>query len=100
MEGFLKIVPDCPSCGEVLHHHRADDGPAFLTVLVVGKVVMVVYLTVFLAFQPEPWVMITLCWTLAVGIALFLLPRMKGAFVAMQWANRMHGFGGADRSTS
>ncbi|HHX90981.1 MAG TPA: DUF983 domain-containing protein [Paracoccus sp.] len=93
MAGYLKVRPECPSCGEELHHQRADDGPAFLTVLIVGKVTMAVYLTVFMAFQPEPWVMIALCWTLALGMALFLLPRLKGAFVALQWANRMHGFG-------
>jgi len=33
--------------------------------------------------------------TLTVALALFLLPRMKGMFVALQWAKRMHGFGAA-----
>ncbi len=27
------------------------------------------------------------------ALALFLLPRVKGMFVAIQWAKRMHGFG-------
>jgi uncharacterized protein (DUF983 family) len=31
-----------------------------------------------------------------VGLSLFLLPRLKGMFLAVQWAKRMHGFGGAD----
>jgi uncharacterized protein (DUF983 family) len=31
-----------------------------------------------------------------VGLSLFLLPRLKGMVVAMQWARRMHGFGGRD----
>lgn len=93
MEGYLKVRSSCPACNQELHHQRADDGPAFLTILIVGKVVMAVYLSVFLTFQPDPWIMITLCWTLALGLALFLLPRLKGAFVALQWANRMHGFG-------
>jgi uncharacterized protein (DUF983 family) len=26
-------------------------------------------------------------------LALYLLPRIKGMFVAVQWAKRMHGFG-------
>jgi len=98
MEGYLKVRPACPSCGEELHHHRADDGPAYLTILLVGKLVMAVYLSVFLAFQPDPWVMIALCWTLAIGLVLYLLPRFKGAFVALQWAHRMHGFGEAGRA--
>lgn len=98
MTGYLKVKPACPSCGEELHHQRADDGPAFLTILIVGKVVMAIYLSVYLAFQPDPWVMITLCWSLALGLALFLLPRLKGAFVALQWSHRMHGFGEAGRT--
>ncbi|MFN3410309.1 MAG: DUF983 domain-containing protein, partial [Limisphaerales bacterium] len=26
----------CPACGEDLHHQRADDGPSYLTILLVG----------------------------------------------------------------
>jgi uncharacterized protein (DUF983 family) len=92
MPSYLKIADHCPACGEILHHHRADDGPAYLTILIVGKLVMAVYLAVFLAFQPSPWVMIAICWSLALGMALWLLPRIKGAMVALQWSRRMHGF--------
>jgi uncharacterized protein (DUF983 family) len=28
-----------------------------------------------------------------VALSLYLLPRLKGALVALQWAKRMHGFG-------
>jgi uncharacterized protein (DUF983 family) len=31
--------------------------------------------------------------TLTVTLALFLLPRLKGMLVALQWSRRMHGFG-------
>jgi uncharacterized protein (DUF983 family) len=92
MSGYLKVADACPACGEALHHHRADDGPAYLTILIVGKVVMAVYLAVFLAYQPSPLVMIALCWTLAIALSLWLLPRLKGAMVALQWSRRMHGF--------
>ena len=94
MKGYLKVVDACPHCGEDLHHQRADDGPAYLTILVVGKSIMALYLAVYLAWGPSPWVMITLCWTLALALALYLLPRFKGALVALQWSRRMHGFGG------
>lgn len=93
MPRYLKVADHCPACGEALHHQRADDGPAYLTILIVGKLVMAVYLAVFLAFEPSPLVMIALCWTLAIGLVLWLLPRIKGAMVALQWSRRMHGFG-------
>ena len=92
MAGYLRVADACPHCGEALHHHRADDGPAYLTILVVGKLAMAVYLAVFLAFQPPPLVMIALCWSVALAMALFLLPRFKGSLVALQWSRRMHGF--------
>jgi uncharacterized protein (DUF983 family) len=93
IQGYLAVAACCPACGTELHHQRADDGPAYLTILIVGKLVMAVYLAVYLAWQPAPWVMIALCWSLAVALALWLLPRIKGAMVAMQWSRRMHGFG-------
>ncbi|GAB4264268.1 MAG: DUF983 domain-containing protein [Pararhodobacter sp.] len=92
LTGFLKVADTCPECGEDLSHQRADDGPAYLTILVVGKVVMALYLVVYMAFGPDPWVMIVLCWSVALGLALWLLPRFKGALVALQWSRRMHGF--------
>jgi uncharacterized protein (DUF983 family) len=27
---YLKVADACPACGEELHHHRADDFPAYL----------------------------------------------------------------------
>jgi uncharacterized protein (DUF983 family) len=36
----------------------------------------------------------SLLWPLvALGLCLALLPRIKGAIVGWQWAQRMHGFG-------
>ena len=36
LRGYLKVRDTCPVCGEAMHHHRADDGPAYLTILIVG----------------------------------------------------------------
>jgi uncharacterized protein (DUF983 family) len=93
MTGYLKVADACPDCGEDLHHHRADDGPAYLTILVVGKSVMAMYLAVYLTWAPSPLVMIALCWSVALAASLWLLPRFKGGLVALQWSRRMHGFG-------
>jgi uncharacterized protein (DUF983 family) len=30
----------------------------------------------------------------SVALSLYLLPRLKGLVVAIQWSRRMHGFGG------
>lgn len=93
-QGYLKVIDRCPVCHEEFHHHRADDGPAYLTILVVGHLLAVVIHFYFQLFRPDPLVMAIVLTVGCVGLALFLLPRMKGLVVAIQWARRMHGFGG------
>jgi uncharacterized protein (DUF983 family) len=91
--GYLKVRDACPVCGQELHHHRADDGPAYLTILIVGHLLAPALMFTFVKFRPEPMVMITGFTIGTVALSLFLLPRLKGALVGLQWANRMHGFG-------
>jgi len=94
MKSYLKTHDSCAVCGEELHHHRADDGPAYMTILVCGHLLAPLLLVVFTQFRPDPTVMAVGFVTGFVALALFLLPRFKGMFVAIQWAKRMHGFGG------
>jgi uncharacterized protein (DUF983 family) len=94
MNGYLDVRPTCPACGTELHHHRADDGPAWATILVSGHIMAPLMLIVFEIFRPPGWQMavgFSLVFTL---LSLWMLPRVKGAFVGLQWAKRMHGFGG------
>lgn len=93
---YLKVADACPTCGEVLKHHRADDGPAYLTILIVGHILGFALHFVWGAFRPDPWVMATGFSIGCVLLSLWLLPRMKGMVVAIQWSKRMHGFGGQD----
>ena len=37
---FLKVADECPHCGEELHHHRADDFPAYLVIVIVGHILV------------------------------------------------------------
>ena len=94
LRGYLKVRDTCPVCGEALHHHRADDGPAYLTILIVGHLMAPLLLFTFTHWRPEPLVLASVFTVGTVGLSLFLLPRLKGAMVALQWAKRMHGFGG------
>jgi len=48
----------------------------------------------FTQWRPEPLVLASVFSVATVGLSLALLPRLKGALVAFQWAKRMHGFGG------
>ncbi|MBM1221190.1 DUF983 domain-containing protein [Ponticoccus sp. SC2-23] len=92
-DGYLKVRDQCPSCREDLSHHRADDGPAYLTILVVGHLMAPLIHIAFTRFRPEPLVLATIFTIGCVALSLYLLPRLKGVVVAFQWARRMHGFG-------
>lgn len=93
MRAYLKTRDSCAVCGEDLHHHRADDGPAYVTILVTGHILAPLILMIFIKFRPDPLVMAGGLSLAFVALALFLLPRFKGMFVGLQWAKRMHGFG-------
>lgn len=96
MRGYLKVRDACPVCNEALHHQRADDGPAYLTILIVGHLMAPLLLFVYGRFRPEPLTLFSIFAVGTVALSLFLLPRLKGAMVGLQWAKRMHGFGHAD----
>ncbi len=92
LKGYLKVRDHCPVCKEDLHHHRADDGPAYLTILIVGHLMAPLLHVAFVHWRPEPLILFTIFAVGCVGLSLYLLPRMKGGVVAFQWARRMHGF--------
>lgn len=92
-QSYLKVEASCAVCGEDFTAQRADDGPAYLTILVVGHLMAPLIHFTWVWFRPEPLVMATVLTTAAVALALTFLPRVKGAVVAIQWSKRMHGFG-------
>ena len=97
LRGYLAVREGCPVCGQALHHARADDGPAYLTILIVGHLMAPLILWAFVTFRPDPWTLASVFTVGTVALSLFLLPRLKGALIGLLWAKRMHGFG-ADAS--
>ncbi|TGP50543.1 DUF983 domain-containing protein [bacterium M00.F.Ca.ET.230.01.1.1] len=90
---FVKPVDKCEVCGEELHHHRADDLPAYLVIVIVGHIVvgsfMAVEATTTLSNLQHALIWVPLTLILAVA----LLQPVKGAVIGLQWALYMHGFG-------
>lgn len=94
---YLKVNPRCPVCNEDLSHQRADDAPPYLTMLIVGHVIVAGVLAAEDVFPQSPLWLDALIWLwLTLVLSLALLPRIKGALVGYQWALRMHGFGGQE----
>ncbi|MFC3568522.1 DUF983 domain-containing protein [Paracoccus sp. TOH] len=92
-KGYLTVNPSCAHCGEALHHQRADDGPAYLTILLVSHLGAPLLLAIYMMYRPSAMAMLIGFSLGAVILSLLLLPLIKGGFIGFQWARRMHGFG-------
>ncbi|MCH9806418.1 MAG: DUF983 domain-containing protein [Alphaproteobacteria bacterium] len=93
---YLKVNDACPSCSEELHHQRADDAPPYFTMMIVGHIVVALVLLVEDLYAPALWVHAALWAPMILVMSLWLLPRVKGALIGLQWAMRMHGFSGKE----
>lgn len=82
---YLK-VGSCAKCAHANGVYKSDDGPAYFTVLIVGHALIAPLLFAeFILTWPVLW-SLGLILPLLVGTILLLLPRVKGAFVGLQWA--------------
>ncbi len=91
-KSYLKVAEACPVCGEDLHHQRADDAPAYFTILIVAHIIGAGILFTETTWHPADWVHWVIWIPMLIVLCLTLLPRIKGILVGLQWAQRMHGF--------
>lgn len=90
---YLKVNDHCPECGEEFFHHRADDAPPYLTILVTAHIVGTGMLLTSSIAPDLPLIYQMTIWpALTLVLSLILLPIFKGGLIAHQWALRMHGF--------
>lgn len=83
---YLKIVARCPGCDHLLSQYKADDGPAYFTILIVGHLMIAPLLfSEIVRTWPSEIVLFFMLPGIVV-LTLLLLPRVKGAFVGVQWA--------------
>ncbi len=94
----------CPQCGEgkILHKYtvpfkecssckldyemlRADDGPAWATILISGHLSSPFMFWILGLGLDNLWLEISLCIAFVLGLAALILPRAKGIFMALIW---------------
>lgn len=91
LRDYLKVVDHCGYCGEKLGHIRADDGPAYFTVLLVGHVVVPAALWVEQEWAPPLAPFISAALVVTALLIWVLLPVCKGGVVGLMWALKLHG---------
>jgi uncharacterized protein (DUF983 family) len=93
---FLKPVDHCAACGEAMYHQRADDLPPYIVILVLGHVVVGGFMLTDMAFVLPVWVHLAIWTPITIITALVSIQPIKGGVIGLQWALKMHGFGGHD----
>lgn len=84
-DGYLKLRPVCSECGAAWDHEKAADGPAWLTVLLLGPVFAPLIFLASLKAEKLVWLVFPLLATLMIAMALGLLALMKGAWLGALW---------------
>lgn len=85
---YLKVKPACEACGHDLSGYRADDGPAYFTILIVGHLVVAPLLLFPFIWEMSPWFVVPATLIPLTTLILLLLPRVKGAFIGGLWSIR------------
>ena len=88
---YLKPADACSVCGAELGKIRADDGPAYFTILLIGHFVVAPMLFFPQVWQWSAWVIVPMTEIPLLVITLALLPRVKGAFMGYMYCHGMHG---------
>jgi uncharacterized protein (DUF983 family) len=89
---FLKVNEECAVCKQDLSHHRADDLPAYLVIVIVGHILVPIFLWIETNYSPAVALQLSIYLPVTLLASLLLLQPVKGAVVGLQWAFRMHGF--------
>ena len=86
--GYLKVRQTCQACGHDLSAYRADDGPAYFTILLVGHLIIAPVLLFPVVWEASPWIVVPVSLSLLTALVLTILPRIKGAFIGGLWSIR------------
>ena len=89
--GYLKTAEHCDGCGTQLGHIRADDFPPYLTIFLVGHIVVPLLLMVEQTYA-WPFERHMLVWpALTLVLCLAILPILKGGVLGLMWSMGMTG---------
>jgi uncharacterized protein (DUF983 family) len=83
---YLKVNGRCEHCDEDLSRYPADDGPAYVTILLTGHLTIAPLLFFPIIWQSPPIYSVPICLTSLLIVTLALLPRVKGGWIGMMYA--------------
>lgn len=84
--GFLKVRERCEACGADNTIYPSDDAPPYLTLFLVGHLILPFMFWMDRAWAPELWLQFAIWLPVIAVVTITTLPFMKGAVVGFAWA--------------
>jgi len=82
---YLKVVDACAVCHTPLSLYPTDDGPAYITIILIGHLIVAPAL-MFVFLWDYPVQNVAIAAVVGMGVVtLALLPFVKGAFLGLMW---------------
>lgn len=83
--GYLKVIDACPTCQTPLSLYPTDDGPAYITIILIGHIVIApAFMFGFFYAYPAQVLVPVLVGSIG-ALTLLALPFVKGAFLGLMW---------------
>jgi uncharacterized protein (DUF983 family) len=89
---YLKPLMLCPACGQNWEHQRADDFPAYVSILLTGHIMAPIIIMLVRDADLSSTALVAIILPLAMTLMIGLLQPAKGGIIALQWWLGMHGF--------
>lgn len=89
---WLKPVERCAACGQDWSLQRADDFPAYVSILVTGHLLALLVPLMLIEWQLSTGTTMAVTLPIAAAIMFGVLQPAKGAIIAAQWWFGLHGF--------
>ena len=83
---YLKVNPACSACGLDLDQYPADDGPAYLTILLVGHLIVAPLFFFPVVWETSPFISLPILLSALTVVVLAGLPRVKGGWIGLMYA--------------
>lgn len=83
---YLKVRETCDACGHPLRRYPADDGPAYLTILLIGHLVVAPLLFFPIVWESPAQYSVPILLGALTVVTLVLLPRIKGGWIGLMYA--------------
>jgi uncharacterized protein (DUF983 family) len=83
---YLKVSDRCPKCDLDLSNYPADDGPAYLTILLIGHMVIVPLLLFPIIWRSPAIYSVPIVLVALTAITLTALPVIKGGWIGLMYS--------------